>query len=836
MPGSGRVSEIIGRDEDLSSLLTLLNDERLVTLVGAPGVGKTTLARAAAAAQGKVLWVGLRGTVDDGDAGLLLASEMARAGVGTGAPDAVRDAWGVPRWTEHVAALGAATVVLDECEFATSAASRMAELLLEASDTIRVLATSRHPLETPDEVLFHVRPLGAPSLGAPREVLQAHPALRILSRSVDQEDLDALAHVARAVDGIPLALILARELLKTFSPRQVADRIRGSSAALLPLEGALKSSWEPLEAPARIVLGCASLFEGAFTLDWLEDALPPERKASAVPTVEKLVKRSLLVREDGRTGARFRVLAVLRQYVLSTLAASGDLEALRRAFEESILGRAEHTIAAEDAGLHLDLAALVERALEAGRFDQSTLRGLTALSGRVRFHWEPARISALTERSLQIATNPSLTCQVRALWATSLATELRLTEAVQQAELALADARSLGDGPSVVRALSAVADMRARAGQIDAAWEALTALQETPESRGTNESLLATIGLSANVEWRIGRAEEVWKLAVSGLAAAERTGEPRRAALFRLLIGQACAVLLRFDESERFVERVEREAVELDTPALLAAAKITRGLSRARQSDPAGARRSLNEAVETAQRGGLRRAELWASAYLGAIDYIDTGSAALLEDTAVRVDLDEPLLLLIPLFASLAGSTIGTFLLEDGLKRVGAALPGSVVLRRMGKAFAAARAGDREALLEAAATLPPAFQPDLALCVLMLSRRPAVADASLGPALHVATDGSWFEAEGKPRVSLTASPTSRKLLARLLIGHERGEGSLTLEQLREAAWPGDRSLPDAAANRVYVSLSRLRERGLRDVIERDAKGWRISQAVRVRRA
>src|SRR3984893_11100905 len=151
-------SELIGREAELSEATGLVTAHRLVTLVGAGGIGKTRLGREVARhllprfADG--VWMAELGLLSDPDlvpvtAATTLGLELAAGPV---TPERV------------AAALGAKQLllVLDNCELVIDAAARMAEVLLRANPTAQVMATSREPLRAEDEHLYRVPPLAAP--------------------------------------------------------------------------------------------------------------------------------------------------------------------------------------------------------------------------------------------------------------------------------------------------------------------------------------------------------------------------------------------------------------------------------------------------------------------------------------------------------------------------------------------------------------------------------------------------------------------------------------------------------------------------------------------------
>ena len=156
------VSELIGRDTELNEILDLLAEHRLVTLTGAGGIGKTQLALAAA-----------RLLLPQFPDGVWLA-ELAALTDPELVPITVAGATGIEIGTGPVSAECVANaldtksilLVLDNCEHVIDAAASLAEALLHAASTARILATSREPLKAEDEYIYLVPPLAVPAEGA----------------------------------------------------------------------------------------------------------------------------------------------------------------------------------------------------------------------------------------------------------------------------------------------------------------------------------------------------------------------------------------------------------------------------------------------------------------------------------------------------------------------------------------------------------------------------------------------------------------------------------------------------------------------------------------------
>jgi predicted ATPase/DNA-binding SARP family transcriptional activator len=333
------VSTFIGREEDLARIRRLLGDNRLVTLVGPGGAGKTRLALEAAR--------------DAGDARLV---ELAPLRSGGDIPGAVADALGlrevnisdrqsVPtdaltRACEHLRGRSA-LLVLDNCEHLVEDAARVAHELLSGAPGLCVLATSREPLGVTGEVSLSVGALPhADGLRLFRErALAARHDLAL--------DEEVAGRIVDRLDGMPLAIELAAARARTLSPaeidRRLDDRFRlltvGSRTAAprhQTLRAVIDWSWALLDEDERRVLRRLGVFAGDATLD-LAEAVCGE---GTEPVLSSLVDRSLVVlRDAGRIA--YRLLDTVRAYARDRLREAGDESEARNLHAAALLALVE---------------------------------------------------------------------------------------------------------------------------------------------------------------------------------------------------------------------------------------------------------------------------------------------------------------------------------------------------------------------------------------------------------------------------------------------------------------------------------------------------------------
>jgi len=387
----------VGRDGELAAVSGMLAhaQARLVTLTGPPGIGKTRLAVACAAAHAErsgraSVFVDLAPVRDPA----LVMVELAQA-VG------VEPRRGTDLTGQLTAALGSEEqlVVLDNCEHLLAAAPDIAQMLA-ACPRLRVLATSRERLRLSAEQEFPVPPLAMPGPADLADLggLAANPSVALLldraRRTNPGFDLTSanaplLASACVRLEGLPLAIELAAARLKVLTPGELVSRLgsrmevlAGSTRDVPARQRALRSaiawSYDLLDPGERALFRRLSVFAGGWTL---ADAASvcAVKGDDALAVVESLLDKSLIRRRPGdEETAEFSMLESLREYAAEQLASHAEAEETRARhaghyaglaaeFEASIGLPDERTLMQRAARHNADLRAALDYCPGAGR-------------------------------------------------------------------------------------------------------------------------------------------------------------------------------------------------------------------------------------------------------------------------------------------------------------------------------------------------------------------------------------------------------------------------------------------------------------------------------------
>ena len=340
----------VGRRGELNALARLLDRNRLVTVVGPGGIGKTALCLRFAESRPSPPAGPWFADLSRVRAGEPVIAELARL--------ILDEAGGAGDDGEVVARLGAALagtpalIILDNCEHLVESAAAAVTEVLSACPGVRVLATSREPLHLPDESVMTVGPLpvAGPDRADSDSVTQPGGAVELFTGLLSQArgreielspgQAAAVVELCRAVDGIPLCIELAAARARTLSVSDVVASV-GRGLAILSggrrevprhqaIEATISWSWNLLEPDEQRALSRLAILTAPFTFRCAA-TVAHEEPDTGERLVATLADKSLVSRETRAAGdARFKVLAVVRSFAIRQLSPVDHRQAVRQ--------------------------------------------------------------------------------------------------------------------------------------------------------------------------------------------------------------------------------------------------------------------------------------------------------------------------------------------------------------------------------------------------------------------------------------------------------------------------------------------------------------------------
>ncbi|TMK37238.1 MAG: hypothetical protein E6G69_00180, partial [Alphaproteobacteria bacterium] len=356
-------TRMIGREEVVATLVSRLSRERLLTIVGAGGIGKTTLALAVAERM-----------IADYEHGVWLA-DLSPLGDPRLVPSAVATVLGLEVRTENplpglVAGLRdkRMLLLLDNCEHVIDAAASLVAAVLSGVPRVNILATSREPLGVAGEHEHRLGPLGSPptSSGLTAAEAAAFPAVQLFVERVTGivddfalTDANALlvSEICSRLDGLPLAIEFAAPRVEVLGVEGLAARLdqslplfgtrrRATTARHRTMRAVVDWSYNLLREDEQHFFRALGIFAGGFTVEAAAAVVLDAAKTrmDAIDRLADLVAKSLVVADVSEAKPRFRLLDTTRAYAIEKLdeSAARDQIARRHAeYHRQIFERAE---------------------------------------------------------------------------------------------------------------------------------------------------------------------------------------------------------------------------------------------------------------------------------------------------------------------------------------------------------------------------------------------------------------------------------------------------------------------------------------------------------------
>ncbi len=849
-----------GRDGELDLVRSSLSANRLVTVLGAPGVGKSAL----------VARVGSRSARET-----FLRADCTRVKTLVEVRQAVaRGADGAEAFAGFLGKLGKPVVVLDEADALGDEAAAIAKAVLAASREVRVLVATRERLRLAGEAVVHLAPLDLPDeTSDPDEATQAASMALFVARAreadarfrLDRESTPIAVRIVRALEGLPLSIELAAARLAVLDlvtlEHAVHEGAPFEDATLdVPerarsLEACLRPSLASLDSKSLRALSVLAQFPSEFSLESALAVLggreAPEGLAEATRELERLREKSLLD-VDSPSGARGRSIRMLR--AVRDAARARSTPDLERSYVARLAALATERVRARGGPLALARTNHGDEHVESSGF----ARGFELARGH-------GHLEAMAELTLgtsatflgkgPLARFEEMLDEVVAREAElgeELRADLRLSRGQARLSGGTRDAaiedfeRARSEGSRTTRAIatSKLALVRGLRSQFteahalfDEARELLVGV-DRPDLEGRLHKD------RANVYAEEGRDEAYAEL-LSAKACFERSREPRESAFVSLLLGtRHCD-----DGKLELARRACDDSIELfrqvgDERSVGWAYTIL-GLVEQESRAFGMARERFSQAVEVARKVGDRHTEGLIEAYFAGLE-LELGEldeAAARANEAVRA-------------IEAAGDKHGTSVVQAVL---------AVALHKSGRsveaeeAIASARAaaaGDgREARRIAVEVLALTLAEDIAQSAvdgLVEGKKPV---EELRFALRIVAKGRG--STERPRISeelvvgpsqaWVRTPTSvvelakRPVLRRLFqaLAKERASSPgkpVPATKLVRLMWPNEKIVPRAAMNRLYVAVTRLREEGLGPALAREGDGYLLRPDVAIRAA
>lgn len=588
------VTSFHGRESDLEELEKLIADNRLVTIAGMGGIGKTRLALQAAADALEHypdgVWVADLEAIRYPD----VASSAVAKALNVGQPQ--------DRSADEAVVLALRRknllLIFDNCEHVTADVAKLTDAILRQCPDVHVLATSRQPLEVSGEHIMRLEPLAVPEHGEKLELanVMTYPAIALfvdrasaVNKSFalkDDDDAFTITQICRHLDGLPLAIELAAARMKVLSLRSLSERLSdrfglltGGSRTAQPrqrtLTGLIDWSYELLTPQEQSVFSRLSVFAGGFSLDAAE-AVSADEDIDGIEVLDllaSLTDKSLVIARTSLRNERYHMLESIRAYAFGKLKEQPDVaRALERRHAEYFVRAAAQADQSFGTKPDADWLAEVEPDIDNFRIalewsfgpgEDPALGG--AIAGSLQLLWSEGGLEAEGRqwidkaiKSIDEQAQPRVAAR---LWRAraGLSTGKRCYEA---AERACALSEGAGEGRGLAYALYVMAAALQDAGRLQEAAVMNDRVYHWFAEFGDKRNMAACLRQQANM--------------------LEKQGQ--------------------YDEARRLLEKAMTVFKALDAHSDIAAVWADLAKLAFRQGDPALALRDVDQAIEFASK------------------------------------------------------------------------------------------------------------------------------------------------------------------------------------------------------------------------------------------
>lgn len=529
------LTSFIGRDEEQRTLPSLLRTNRLLTLTGTGGCGKSRLSLHVAEAMLSEFPDGVR------------LVELAGLSNGTLLPQAIANVLDLHEEVgqsllqklEDALRPRRLLLILDNCEHLVAACAPLASTLLRSCPDLKILATSREPLGIPGEIIWRVSPLAeydSVHLFVDR-TCHHQPGFKLT-----KENALAVAQVCHRLDGVPLAIELAAARTRVLSVSEIEARLddrfqllTGGSQILLPrhqtLQATIDWSYRLLLPLEQVLWRRLAIFAGGFTLDAAESVCTDEVLPShlLLDLLGRLIDKSIVVATEEGLTRRYHLLETIRQFGEERLEEAQERRAVQEQHLAWCLQLVEQAVTGEANDRFDRERQNIRHALQ-GSADSTNLEGaLRLLSGtgallrrRGEYHEARYHLEAFLERREGLPAAGLTQVHLELGYTVLRQGEYYLAE--QQFRAALEDASAGGDWLGMLSAqtgLGLVAGRRGQYHQARALHEGAVALCRAQNALRSLPGALNNLGLIA---LHLGQYEEARRLHEEALAIDRNAG------------------------------------------------------------------------------------------------------------------------------------------------------------------------------------------------------------------------------------------------------------------------------------------------------------------------